>query len=169
MKVLAILPFFILVACNDHQKPPEDVPLTGRPAAPATPPTTPTTTTAPAAAPGATIVTGTIKVADSLKDKVPATATLFIVGRPEGMGGPPAVVKRVAGVTFPYTFTLAEDDAMMKGAPIPEKLTISARYDQDGDAISRTPGDLMGTIKTGAAKGAEGVELVLDEVVTQAQ
>lgn len=168
MKVLAILPFFILVACNDHQKPPEDVPLGSR-NAPATPPTTPTTTTAPAAAPGVAIVTGTITVADTLKDKVPASATLFIVGRPEGMGGPPAVVKRVAGVTFPYTFTLAEDDAMMKGAPVPEKLTISARYDQDGDAISRTPGDLMGAMKTAAAKGATGVELVLDEVVTQAQ
>ncbi len=85
------------------------------------------------------------------------------------MGGPPAVVKRVTGVTFPYTFTLAEDDAMMKGAPVPEKLTISARYDQDGDAISRTAGDLMGASKAAVSKGASEVELVLDEVVAQPQ
>ncbi|HSI06189.1 MAG: hypothetical protein ACAI38_02935 [Myxococcota bacterium] len=158
MKVLALLPLFVLAACNDHQKPPEDVPLGRRP--------TPSTTTAPAAAtPGQDIITGTIKVADALKDKTPASATLFIIAKTEGGGGPPVLVKRVAGVAFPYTFTLASDDIMMQGAPLPEKLTVSARYDQDGDAMSKSPGDLTGVVKVAVPKGTSGVELMLDQVI----
>ena len=160
MKVLALLPVLILAACNDHQKPPEDVPLGRRPG--------PETTTAPAAAtPGQDIITGTITIADAVKDKTPAAATLFIVAKAEGGGGPPALVKRVAGVTFPYTFKLASDDVMMQGAPLPEKLTVSARYDQDGDAISKSPGDLTGVLKVAVPKGTSGVELVLDQVIAQ--
>ncbi len=158
MKVLALLPVFALVACNDHQKPPEDVPLGARPGQTAQ-------AAQPATAPGQDIITGTIKIADDLKDKTPAAATLFIVAKAEGGGGPPILVKRVAGVGFPYTFTLASDDVMMQGAPLPEKLTVSARYDQDGDAISKSPGDLTGVVKMAVPKGATGVELMLDQVI----
>jgi cytochrome c-type biogenesis protein CcmH len=159
MKALALLPVLVLAACTDHQKPPEDVPLGTRPAASPTPAT---------ASPGQAIVTGTITIADALKDKVPANATLFIVARPEGMGGPPALVKRVAGATYPYAFRLAADDVMVQGAPVPEKLKVSARVDQDGDAMSRTPGDLSGAAKMAVPKGTSGVELVLDQAVAAA-
>lgn len=160
MKLLLALPLLCLAACNDHQKAPDDVPL-GRAAVGQAPKTN-------AAAPSQAIVTGTIKVSDALKDKIPANATLFIVARPHGAGGPPALVKRVSGVTFPYEFRLASDDVMMPNAPVPEALSVSARVDQDGDAISRSPGDLMGMVKTPVAKGSSGVELVLDEAVASA-
>jgi hypothetical protein len=140
-----------LIACNDHQKAPDDAPL-----APAS---------APRAETARTVLSGTIRVDDALKEKIPANGTLFIIARPEGAAaGPPALVKRVAGVTFPYNFVLDSDNVMM-GGPVPEKLTVSARLDQDGDAMSKSPGDLTGASKSAAAQGAKDVELVLSDVI----
>jgi cytochrome c-type biogenesis protein CcmH len=153
MKVLVVLPVLFLVACNDHQKPPEDVPLAPR-AMPAAAPT-----------PGQPILSGTITIDDALKDKVPANATLFIVARAEGGGGPPALVKKVAGVSYPYTFALEAGDVMMQGAPIPDKLVLTARVDQDGDAMSRSPGDLMGMVKVPVERNATGIALTVDQAI----
>ena len=148
---LSLVALLGLIACNDHQKAPDDAPLAPD--------------SAPRAEAARPVLSGTIRVDDALKAKIPANGTLFIIARPEGaVAGPPALVKRVAGVTFPYSFVLETDNVMM-GGPVPDKLTISARLDQDGDAMSKSPGDLAGASKSSATQGATGVEVVLSDVV----
>lgn len=166
MKALALLlPLLAAIACNDHQKAPDDVPLNA-----ATPPGP-----APAMAPGAAApapavngpyVSGTIALADSVKDKAPKGATLFIMARIEGMtAGPPVLVKRVNDVSLPYTFALEQGDLMMQAAALPERLSLQARLDQDGDAMSKVAGDIVGASKEGFKLGASGVEVSLDQVL----
>lgn len=124
----------------------------------------------PSAHPSVSIVAGTIRVAEQLAGQLPAGATLFIVGRPlneDGTPGPAALVKKAVGVTLPYAFTLGTDDMMLQGLPMPKRLVVQARFDQDGDAISRTPGDIAGQTKQAVESGAPSVELVLDELIKE--
>jgi hypothetical protein len=48
-------------------------------------------------------------------------------------------VKRLAA-TFPASFELSEADSMM-GQPLPDRLSIEARLDSDGDPTTRPPTD----------------------------
>ena len=173
MKALVVLPLVALVACNDHQKAPDDVPLGNKASAPAAnapstaPAAAPTDAAAPAAAaPDGPYVSGTISVADALKDKTPKGATLFIMARIEGMtAGPPVLVKRVSDVTLPYAFKLEQGDLMMQAPTLPERLSLQARLDQDGDAMSKVPGDIVGATKQGFKLGATGIDVTLDQVL----
>ena len=151
---LTLVALLGVVACNNHQKAPEDAPL-----APAAGPAA-----TPKAEAGHTLVSGTIRIDDALKDKLPASAILFIVARPAGEMASPVSVKRVDAVTFPVNFTL-EADHLMMGGSVPDKLVVTARLDQDGDAISKSPGDLTGAAKEPVAPGATGVDVVLSEVI----
>lgn len=167
MKAFALLPLLAFVACNDHQKAPDDVPLGAKTTAPAA--------NAPSVAPGepaaapkvdGPFVSGTIALADSVKDKAPKGAALFIMARIEGMtAGPPVLVKRVNDVTLPYTFTLEQGDLMMQAATLPERLSLQARLDQDGDAMSKAPGDIVGASKEGFKIGSSNIDVALDQVL----
>lgn len=168
MKALALLPLLALVACNDHQKAPDDVPLGAKGAAPAANAPSPPPSGEPVAAQkiDGPFVTGTIALADAVKDKAPKGATLFIMARIEGMtAGPPVLVKRVSDVTLPYSFTLAQGDLMMQAATLPERLSLQARLDQDGDAMTKVPGDITGASKEGFKIGASNVDVALDQVL----
>ncbi|MEM6532047.1 MAG: hypothetical protein AAF654_05455 [Myxococcota bacterium] len=110
------------------------------------------------------LLSGTVKAKDGLA--VPEGATLFVMGRAPDRPGPPVLVKRFRPATLPLEFSLTGQDQMMQGMPVPETLQLSARLDQDGDAISKTPGDLVGVLAT-VARGSKGVELVLGDVVTE--
>ncbi len=57
---------------------------------------------------------------------------------------------------------------MMKGVPVPNSFVLSARLDQDGDAISKTPGDLTGELET-VERGASDVKLTLTEAIGEAK
>lgn len=120
------------------------------------------TQTSGAAADNEVLVRGRIEVDSKLA--VPENATLFIMGRPvEGLG-PPVLVKRIQPVSFPLDFSLTGADRMMQGVAVPSDLTLSARLDQDGDAISRTPGDLTGEVK-GVARGTTDLTLLLSDAI----
>lgn len=107
------------------------------------------------------IVKGTIVVDEALKGQIPH-GVLFVIARlPGGVRGPPVLVKKIPSPTFPIPFELTTADAMMPGMPIPEKLKIQARLDQDGDAISRTPGDLFGETQDLVDVGATDVTIAL--------
>jgi hypothetical protein len=54
---------------------------------------------------------------------------------------------------------------MIEAIPFAGELQISARLDADGNALSRQPGDLEGRSPGAATPGAEGVAVVLDEVL----
>ena len=106
-------------------------------------------------------ITGTVALAPELAGKTPAGAVLFIIAR--SGAGPPLAVKRVSDPRFPLPFAIGPDDRMIQTMPFAGPLALSARIDSDGNATSRSPGDVMGAARGGpVAPGATGVAIVLD-------
>jgi|JI10StandDraft_1071094.scaffolds.fasta_scaffold01145_5 hypothetical protein len=109
---------------------------------------------------------GTIDAPEALRGKIPAGAAIFISVRTrdaatgQGVGAPIAVDKLVASGTWPMTFKLTEAQAMIGGTGFAGAVVVSARFDQDSDAMSKQPGDVTG--KTDATIPSAGVKLVLD-------
>jgi hypothetical protein len=106
-------------------------------------------------------VAGTVVLAPEFAGRTPADAVLFIIARRGA--GPPLAVKRVAAPRFPHAFSIGPDDRMIQAMPFAGPLELSARIDTDGNATSRSPGDVTGTAQGGPVEpGAEGVVIVLD-------
>ncbi len=116
-----------------------------------------------AAAAGEPIL-GSVSLAEGLGDRVPPGATLFLIAR-RGDAGPPLAVKRIPAPRFPLDFTLGPEDRMLETLPFEGPLRVSARLDADGNATTRSPGDLQGAAPGAVAPGARGVRVVLDEVL----
>ncbi len=99
-------------------------------------------------------ISGTIDLDPALKDSVRAGSRMFVIARKAGERMPLAV--RVTpipdGGVFPLKYTLTQADAMVKGVPFSGDVTVEARIDGDGDAISKEAGDI-----TGAAAGSHTV------------
>lgn len=121
------------------------------------------------AGPATTLVTGTVRLDPKLASKMPQSATLFLMARPSAQGGAPLVAKRVHPVTLPLSFQLTSEDSMIPAEQMPAQLFLQARLDQDGDAISRTPGDVAGSLASPVAIGATGIELELTQVLTESR
>jgi cytochrome c-type biogenesis protein CcmH len=138
-------------------------------AAPALPPPPPRTgplppgETAEGGADGAP-VRGTVEVAPELAQRAPAGAALFVFARAAG-GGPPLAAKRIEAPRFPLAFELGPRDKMVQGRPFVGPLQLSARLDADGNATTRSPGDLQGGSAAPVEPGASGIAIVLDQVL----
>ena len=104
-------------------------------------------------------ITGTIAIGKGVT--FPKGAVIYIAARPV-TGGPPMAVKKITDPQFPLNFTLGQDNAMMGGA-FSGDVEITVRASQAGDPMSRTPGDLVGTLKTKV--GASGVKVKLDHKI----
>lgn len=109
-------------------------------------------------------LSGTVRIAEALDATPPAGAVLFIIARRSG-AGPPLAVKRVTDPSLPLAFTIGPDDRMIQAMPFTGPLLLSARLDADGNATSRTPGDLQGSSPAPVSPGDTGIDLVLDEVL----
>ena len=109
-------------------------------------------------------IRGTIRVGAGLEGRVLANGVLFLIARAGG-AGPPLAVLRVASPRFPLPFALGPENRMIQTLPFAGEMRLTARLDSDGDAGSRTPGDLQGAAAGAFAPGATGVEIVLDEVL----
>ncbi len=120
----------------------------------------------PAAATGAisAAIEGTLELAPNLMGRVPPGAVLFVIAR-TAEGGPPLAVVRVAEPRFPLRFSIGPDDRMIQSMPFAGEILISARVDADGDAMTRSPGDLRGASGSPNAPGDRGVTLLIDEVL----
>ena len=106
-------------------------------------------------------ITGTVALAPELAGKTPANAVLFIIARRGA--GPPLAVKRVPNPSFPVEYSIGPDDRMIQSMPFTGPIELTARIDGDGNATSRSPGDVMGTAQTGPVEpGATGVAILLD-------
>jgi hypothetical protein len=114
------------------------------------------------AAPSGAPIRGTLRVAPELAAAQPGGAVLFLIARGEAPG-PPVAVKRIEAPSFPLEFEIGPDDRMLKTLPFAGPLNLTARLDADGNATSRTPGDLQGAASGTVSPGTSGVELVLDE------
>jgi hypothetical protein len=119
---------------------------------------------APPVAAGAAAVRGTITIAPDLAGRVPAGAILFLIAR-RGESGPPLAVQRVPDPKLPFEFSLGPEDRMIEQMPFAGPLTLSARLDADGNAMTRLPGDLQGVAQGTYEPGATGVAIVIDQVL----
>ena len=113
-------------------------------------------------------VSGVIKLPAKSAAKPQAGTAVFVVvkaadasGQPSG---PPLAVQKLAWpATGDLTFNLTEADAMIGGTQLTGKVVITAHYDQDSDALSKQPGDILGEAKVTVP--ADNVTLLLDQVL----
>ncbi len=117
-----------------------------------------------ASAPAAPPLTGTITLAPALRGKVKPGAVLFLIAR-SGAAGPPTAVLRIPSPVFPLDFELGPEHKMIAQLPFAGPFTLSARVDSDGDAISRTPGDLAGEAAGRHLPGARNIRLQIDQAL----
>ena len=113
---------------------------------------------------------GEISITEEMKAKVKAGSVLFVIVRryaPEGQKGMMIAATKQDGVTaaqFPLRFVVKQSDAMM-GAPLAGKVKVSVRIDQDGDAISKQPGDIIGQAKEAVMVGVNPVAIELNSSI----
>ena len=111
-------------------------------------------------------IAGTVDVPAALRSKVPSGAAIFLSVRArdaatgQGVGTPLAVDRLVSTGTWPLSWKLTEAQAMVGGTGFAGEVVVSARFDQDGDAMTKQPGDVTG--KAAATIPAAGVAIVLD-------
>jgi hypothetical protein len=77
--------------------------------------------------------------------------------------GPPLAVEKLTWSNNELPFELTEKQAMIAGTELTGDVVVSARYDQDGDAISKQPGDIAGSVRVKVP--ADNVQLTLDDVL----
>jgi cytochrome c-type biogenesis protein CcmH len=122
----------------------------------------------PVAAEAGEPIRGSVRIAPELADRVPDGAVLFLIAS-RGAAGPPLAVKRIPEPSFPMDFELGPDDRMIQSLPFSGPLQLRARGDADGNAMSRTPGDLFGELAAPVEPGAAGVDVLIDQAVTSPQ
>lgn len=113
---------------------------------------------------------GKIQLSTELQSKIKNTDVLYIIARTQQIG-PPTAVKRITQPTFPLSFEIGPDDAMIKpppGSPTGFEpgtpITLTARLSHSGNAIGE-PGDFEGVYKENPAKAGElSLNLVIDKV-----
>jgi len=112
-------------------------------------------------------VRGVIKVHPKAKDRAASGGAVFVVvkradanGQPSG---PPVAVEKLTWNGSELPFELTEAQAMIAGTQLTGDVIVTARYDQDGDAISKQPGDITGQVHVTIP--ADKVELLLDTVL----
>jgi hypothetical protein len=112
-------------------------------------------------------LTGMITVDAKAKDKVkPGTAVFLIVKHPGPDGAPagaPLAVDKLTWAAGGVPFELTDAQAMVAGTELSGDVIISARYDQDSDALTKEPGDVTGQIRVKVP--AENVKLSLDTIL----
>jgi hypothetical protein len=100
-------------------------------------------------------LSGTVELAAKLKGSWPPGAHVFVIARP-WEGGPPYAVRRYDAARPPFTFSLDEENVMIRTTnAVPERFVVSARADQDGDALTRQLGDLESPLSSPVPRGGK--------------
>lgn len=112
-------------------------------------------------------IAGTLTAGVKARAKVkPGTAVFLTVKRAAADGtpaGPPLAVDKLTWTGNGMAFRLTDEQAMVAGTDLSGEVVVSARYDQDGDALSKQPGDVTGQVRVSIP--ADNVVLVLDTVL----
>lgn len=116
-------------------------------------------------APGAeeASISGTISLAPALMGKPPNKPLLIILASRSGdPKKAPLIVKRIPDVTFPYAYTLTEEDITLVGSKFEGALYISAYIDTGATAVATAPARPEGAYARNPANvGATKVDIVL--------
>jgi hypothetical protein len=114
-------------------------------------------------------ISGTIVLPAANRARVARGDVIFLAARrasgPQGTGSMLAVQKLVAGA-FPMAFSISSRDAMIPGVPFEGRVSIIARVDKDGEALTRLKGDVFGHVSN-VEVGARHVVISLDMVQTE--
>ncbi len=109
-------------------------------------------------------IRGRIELAPGLEGAQPADGVLFVIARPQGVsGGPPLAVLRVPDPRFPLEFTIGPENVMIPSMRFQGSLSLTARLDADGNAMTRGEADLSSAVEGPVLPGASGVRLLLSE------
>lgn len=111
------------------------------------------------AAPGPALLSGTIALDPSITQSPGASVTVFVIARTGEGKGHPVFARRLNVQSFPATFSLTSADSMMAGER-PTHVSLEARIDLDGDAMTREPGSPTARL-TSVAVGSTTVGLTL--------
>jgi hypothetical protein len=113
-------------------------------------------------------ISGVIAVDPKVADKVGQQLPVFLAVKRAGADGKPTglpiAVQKMVWTKAGMAFELTDHDAMVgTGDTLSGEVIVIAHYDQDGDATSKTSGDVIGqaTVKI----PAENVTLTLDTVI----
>lgn len=117
-----------------------------------------------ATAQGAAPIEGVIELAIELAAERPAGAVLFVIARPQGsQGGPPLAVLRIPNPDFPLEFSIGPEDVMIPSMQFVGPISLSARLDEDGNAMTRGAGDISSVTAEPLNPGEMGIEIVLSK------
>ncbi|MBL0212927.1 MAG: hypothetical protein IPQ07_03515 [Myxococcales bacterium] len=112
-------------------------------------------------------VKGVIHVHMKAKDRAKAGIPIFIiVKRADAAGQPtgtPLAVDKLVWNNSDLPFELTEQNAMVAGTALTGDVIVTARYDQDSDALSKEPGDIVGQAKV--TLPADNVQIWLDTIL----
>ncbi len=142
---------------------PEIAPLVEAPVVPATELKAPaaghmSTTPAPAAQ-TSNLISGTIGIDPAIASSFSGKLIVFVIARTGTGKGHPVFAKRIDVTSFPVPFSLGSQDSMMGGTP-PEHVSLEARIDLDGDAMTREA-NAPSVKNDSVAIGTHGVTLTL--------
>ncbi|MBX2811011.1 MAG: hypothetical protein KTR25_04355 [Myxococcales bacterium] len=121
------------------------------------------TITAPASRPSEVKpVKGTITVGRGF---APKNGYVFVILRPEGSAdrGPPIAVLRIDKPTFPLPFSIGPENVMISGTRFRGPFDLYARFDQDGNPMSKARGDLFNAKPVRVKSGDKKVSVVLNK------
>ena len=109
-------------------------------------------------------IQGRIELAPELALARPDAGVLFVIARPQAVqGGPPLAVLRIPNPEFPLEFSIGPEDVMIPSMRFEGAISLSARLDADGNAMTRGSGDISSQVEEPLAPGATGVKLFLTE------
>jgi hypothetical protein len=134
----------------------------GAPAAePPPPPSAPASVSADSAK-----LEGSVELADTLRSKVPAGLTLFVVAKAVNAPGPPVAVMRTSTSQWPLRFSLDDANAMVPGRNLSTAgaVTVEARVSRSGTATPQ-PGDFQSIVVTVQLHERKSVRLLIDRVI----
>jgi len=111
-------------------------------------------------------IAGVIKLGPKAKGKATAGTTVFVVAKHfDATGNPTGAPLAVARLLWQddLPFELTEANAMIDGTQLTGEVIVTAHYDQDSEARSKQPGDILGQVRVTVP--ADHVTIALDDVV----
>lgn len=112
-------------------------------------------------------VKGVIKIHMKAKSRAKEGVPVFIVVKRADASGQPTgsalAVDKLTWTGADLSFELTEKQAMVGGTELVGDVVVTARYDQDGDALSKEPGDIVGQARVKLP--ADNVQIWLDTIL----